>query len=550
MFIMYKNLKQIVLKGSLALTVILGVSSCETTTLEILDNPNALTPGQSDINLFLNSIELTTNSFFQNVTDEGMQVSRTLVMAGPTYTNAYAPSNFDGAWSNAYAGIFADVNAMIPVAEEQGFYIHVGIAQILKAYVAITLVDYFGDVPFTEAGTGEFLNPNTESGASVYAAANQLLTDGIANLAKGGPAPTTDLYYAGNLTRWKKFANTLKIKMLLNTRLVDNTAASKINTIVSSGDFINAAADDFIFRYATTNANPDSRHPQFINNFDQAADVNTYMSNSFMDHLIRGKVITDPRLRYYFYRQSLTITTNPQDLPCITETRPAHWPNDIVFCNAQNGYWGRDHGDNDGIPPDGGLRTAFGLYPIGGRFDANQGLSSNGRAMGTTGSGISPIMLSSYVQFMLAENALNGGAGNARTFLEAGVRQSISKVMTFRDDLVTQSFKPSTGDVDDYVANVLSLYDAAGTNDAKLEVVAREYWIAAFGNGVETYNLVRRTGKPANLQPTLNATPGSFIRSFLYPNTFVSNNQNVSQKPGTGVETPVFWDTNPAGLVK
>lgn len=547
---MYKNLKQIVFKGSLALAVLLGVASCETTQLEILDNPNALSPGQSDLNLFLNSIQLSTNTFFFQVTEEGMEVTRMLHMFGPTYINAYSSNQFNGPWSTAYAGVFADVNAMIPVAEEKGFYTHIGIAQILKSYISLTLVDYFGDVPFSEAGSGEFLNPNADTGASIYAAVDQLLTDAIVNLGKGGPAPTTDLYYGGNKAKWIKFANTLKIKLYLQSRLVDNTAASKINSIVSGGNFIASVADDFVFQYGVANANPDSRHPIFINNFDQPADVNDYMSNSYMDHLLKGKAVRDPRTRYYFYRQVAVVSTDPQDIPCVNEPKPAQFPNDMVFCNPGEGYWGRDHGDSDGIPPDGGSRTSFGLYPIGSRFDSDNFLSSSGRSMGTTGSGINPIMLSSYVQFMLAENALTGGAGNARTFLEEGVRQSIDKVMNFRNDLVSASFKPTAGDVNDYVDNVLSLYDAAGTNDAKLDVVVREYWIALFGNGVEAYNTYRRTGKPANLQPTLIANPGPFIRSFLYPNDYVSGNINATQKPGDGVDTPVFWDTNPAGFVK
>lgn len=545
---MLKNIKQLLIKGSLVSFSLIGLVSCESVDLEILDNPNALTPGQSDLNLFLNSIQLGTNTFFQQVNDEGMQVTRITVMAGPTYTNAYAPTQFNGPWSTAYATVFADVNAMIPVAEQQGFYKHVGIAQILQAYIAVTLVDYFGDIPFSEAATGQSLNPKLDPGADVYAAALQLLDDGIANIKKSGPTPV-DIYYNGNMDNWEKFANTLKIKMFLQTRLVDPQAGSKINAIVASGKFIDEPSEDFVFRYSSVNANPDSRHPQFVNNFENAGDVNTYMSNSYMDYLLQGKIIPDPRIRYYFYRQVAQVSTNPQDLPCIAEARPSHWPNDIVFCHPPDGYWGRDHGDNDGIPPDGALRTAYGLYPVGGPFDNDAFVTTSGRNISTAGAGISPIMLSSYVHFMLAENALINGGGNAKALLETAVEQSINKVINFRPDLVDEDFVPSNLDIEDYINNVLSLYDSAQGNDAKLEVIIREYWVALFGNGVEMYNTYRRTGKPAELQPTLNATPGPFIRSFLYPNNFISANSIVDQKPGTGVETPVFWDTNPSGFV-
>jgi len=547
---MYKYIRKFITKSALAFVLIVSVVSCESTQLEILDNPNALTPDQSDLNLFLNSIQLGTNTFFQQVNDEGMQVTRITNMAGPTYINAYAPTQFNGPWSTAYATVFADVNAMIPVAQEQGFNKHVGIAQILQAYIAMTLVDYFGDVPYSEAFTGEFLNPNVDSGADVYAAALQLLDDGIANVKSSGPNPTSDVFYGGDMTKWEKLANTLKIKMFLQTRLVDSQSASKINAIVSTGNFINDASEDFIFQYSSVNANPDSRHPQFVNNFENAGDVNTYMSNSYMDYMLNGKTMVDPRIRYYFYRQVAAVSTNPQDLPCIAESRPSHWPNDIVYCHPGDGYWGRDHGDNDGIPPDGALRTSYGLYPVGGPFDNDSFTATSGRDISTAGSGISPIMLSSYVHFMLAESALaNNDIAGARLLLEAGVEQSLDKVINFRPDLVDEAYEPTTLDLESYVIDVLSLYDNAAGVDAKMEVIVREYWVALFGNGVEMYNTYRRTGKPAALQPTLNASPGSFIRSFLYPNNFVTANSNVSQKPGDGIETPVFWDTNSAGFV-
>ncbi len=49
---------------------------------------------------------------------------------------------------------------------------HVGIAQILKAYTAMTLVDNFGDIPFSEANLGnENLSPKADNGSDVYKAA-------------------------------------------------------------------------------------------------------------------------------------------------------------------------------------------------------------------------------------------------------------------------------------------------------------------------------------------------------------------------------------------
>jgi hypothetical protein len=277
------------------------------------------------------------------------------------------------------------------------------------------------------------------------------------------------------------------------------------------------------------------------------------MSNYFMNLLLVDYPTIDPRRRYYFYRQQTANPTDPNLLDCIGTSRPDHWPNDIYtpYCQLTGigtGYWGRDHGDDDGIPPDGTRRTIWGLYPIGGRFDSNAG-GGQTQNSGGRGAGISPIMLSFFTDFMLAEAALSLGTGaNARTLLESGVRGSISKVMGFNTEIgyafstTETGLVPSATTVDAYVGNVLARYDAAPNDEGRLAVVIGEFYKATFGNGFEAYNMYRRTGYPANLQPTLEPQPGEFVRSYLYPANYVNRNINANQKPGLGTGVRVFWD--------
>jgi Susd and RagB outer membrane lipoprotein len=79
-----------------------------------------------------------------------------------------------------------------------------------------------------------------------------------------------------------------------------------------------------------------------------------------------------------------------------------------------------------------------------------------------------------------------------------------------------------------------------------MNFIAREYWIAAFGNGVEAYNMYRRTGLPSGMQPTLDPNPGDFPRSWWYPQTYVTLNSNAEQK--ADLTTKVFWDKNASDL--
>jgi hypothetical protein len=80
------------------------------------------------------------------------------------------------------------------------------------------------------------------------------------------------------------------------------------------------------------------------------------------------------------------------------------------------------------------------------------------------------------------------------------------------------------------------------TGADKLDIAINEYYLALFGNGMEAYNNYRRTSFPSDLQPTILANPGPFMRTFLYPSVLVNLNINVAQKTDLTVRT--FWDTN------
>jgi hypothetical protein len=164
----------------------------------------------------------------------------------------------------------------------------------------------------------------------------------------------------------------------------------------------------------------------------------------------------------------------------------------------------------------------------------------------------------SFTDFMLAEAVLTlGTTGDARALLKTGVEKSMEDVRTFAMSSTeaskilafetAQTYVWGT-EATRYVNKVLADYDAAATNDAKLNIIATEYWLAAHGNGIEMYNLYRRTGMPNNQQPGLTPTPGGFVRSYYYPLAFIGRNSNVKQKENA--TKPVFWDTNPATLTK
>ena len=90
-----------------------------------------------------------------------------------------------------------DIRLMNSLADEAGLSYHRGMGKVFQAYILITLVDYFGDIPYSEAlqGGEGVLNPIADSGQSVYSAAISTLDSAIADFNSGGPVPSNDYYW-------------------------------------------------------------------------------------------------------------------------------------------------------------------------------------------------------------------------------------------------------------------------------------------------------------------------------------------------------------------
>uniref|UniRef100_UPI004047E601 SusD/RagB family nutrient-binding outer membrane lipoprotein n=1 Tax=Algoriphagus sp. TaxID=1872435 RepID=UPI004047E601 len=529
-------------------------TSCADKLDELLENPNAVNATTASPDFLLNRIQLDFQGLWSGSADRGARLTRIINQGAALYANAYGPGAGNGIWSSAYAGILADINLLLPLAEEANLQRHMGIAKTIKAMVLMDLVDTFGKVPYSEALDAANFNPKLDEGAAVYAAALALLNESNAHFtaAVSGGTPN-DYFYNRNYTRWNKLVNTVKLKYYLNTRLVDAAASTAgINALIADGKLL-GTGDDFVFRFGTAIADPDSRHPKFAGQY--TAGGGDYQSTYYMHHLYVEKGFDDPRLRYYLYRPVLTNTTNVDEQECVSQIAPPQYlVGNFPYCNpaGNRGYWGRDHLDPDGIPPDGLKRTAYGVYPAGGRFDNNSGAPVSNINLGMKGAGIHPIMLAAFVDFMLAEAALTlKTTGNAKTYLTSGITKHMNYVRLFAvsgpESAVIKAFEPDatfTAKVANYVAAIGTEYDAQSSDDAKLNVVGREYWLSLFGNGKEAYDLYRRTGKPAKMQPALEENPGPFVRSLLYPNNYIVTNTNAVQKAGLAEQ--VFWDKNPA----
>ncbi len=590
--------------------------SCETTDLNLTVSPNALSPDQADANLLLNNIQLAYNSSLSTFNDYSAQLGRIDYMFGRNYFSAWGASSLNGPWSNLYSGMIPDIaNIEALNSTDNDLSFHIGVSKIMEAHVMMQLVDFLGDIVWTERNNpNEFPNPNVDSGQDVYNAAIALLDEakGLLNGASAGAA--TDLFYGGDADKWIKLANTLKMRADLT---VGNWQA-----VVDATNVIENTADDFQFTYGTNVLQPDTRHPDYANDYTSSG-ANIYQSNWLMSLMTGNKSewlaldggwnhgdplpTTDPRRRFYFYRQSWQTpgniavfvfdhqdgtystarvwpdhygadNTDGETLQCSLQSVPTHLeftPDEATWCSVKLGYWGRTHGNDEGTPPDNFTRTASGVYPAGGSFDnqldvaeyiSGTGLSNLpagavGLGNGAGGAGIEPIMLASYVDFMKAEAYLHlGDAANASAHFQAGMTKSIDKVTSFggNDPDADSNMFPTSLEKATFIADMVAQFDAADmttgvdgfgfpTAKDKMDILGEQYFVAMFGGAGDAYNFIRRTGYPRTLSREIEAGSGPFPRTLLYPGSEISSNPSIHQR--TDNNTKTFWDTgvlNPA----
>jgi len=541
------------------------MESCETTELDITQNPNALTQPNVD-GLFITIQENfvrhiagggSGEDLFGDVGNEGldemgMDLTRIGNFFGQLYNNQLIAASQDDEWDNAYRGVLQQIETLIPLAEEEGLTRHIAICRFIQAYVYTSMVDFFGDIPFNDAlqaSEGVFA-PTLTPGADIYAAAFGFLDQADANFTNTATRdPFSDLFYGNDFDRWQLATNTLRLKLLAQTRLVDASAEGQFNAIIASGNYIQDTADDLQFQWGTSTANPETRNPRYVDAYSVTGSGD-YIANWYMEQMM---LANDPRIRYIIYRQtngvpSATLPGLPPDagqLGCsvITNPPPHYLAGGFTFCALDNGYWGRDMGSEEGIPADGFLRSAWGVYPFGGRFDDSR-FTGGALTTGAQGAGITPILTAHLVQFLQAEMAM--AAGNepaAGTLLQQAIATHIDKVENsgIEDPDADLSVAPTAQNVSDFLATVDMDFQNANTM-GRWNILGEQFIFASVGMGIDSYNFYRRSNFPTTLQPNINPNPGTFMNSLFYPANAVNTNSNISQKANNGEF--VFWDTN------
>ncbi|RYE20518.1 MAG: SusD/RagB family nutrient-binding outer membrane lipoprotein, partial [Sphingobacteriaceae bacterium] len=391
-------------------------------------------------------------------------------------------------------------------------------------------------VPYTEAlGGSTILTPKYDSAPVIYQDLVTQLNTAIANITKGQAASATttkvlssaDPMFAGDMNRWKRFANSLKLRLLVKMAGVASLSSFTTPQFAAFDNTIGIIVED-----ATVN-------PGYLKQAGRLAPI--YSSLAANETNTRTATSVLPTRYVYAYYNGGKIQDAGRGAVVYR-----------LYPNTATNQLGQETLASTVVPPAGS--TAF--Y-TGTDFDT-PGL---GAVKGPSQSQV--IMLMAEARFVRAEAIARGYiTGNAQTDFEAGIVASFRYLYKNQTDVVDASKTTAlTTALEDYKTNnpttYLVNYNLATTFDQRLEAIITQKYIAFnLINMDEAFAEYRRTGYPFSSTSTADpirsfasiqsrsTSPDKLINRLPYPQSeYNVNSANVPQNVDI-FTAKVFWDVN------
>ena len=430
------------------------------------------------------------------------------VLAGANY-NTDNKGSVGENWTN-YFEVIKDTRDVIAIASENPDRANlVNMARIIQSWAFMVLTDTYGAIPYDEGGNGYYSQvyfPTYQSQEYIYDKIITDVTEATNALSASGKTENADILFGGDITQWKKFGNSLLLRMGMRLCNVDPTRAASIVSSAFSGGVITSNDDN-----AMINANDNYKNPAasvLVGN----ESANYYLTKTLVDWL---KDKNDPRLEAFSVRYIGALSGNDQ-----TAARASTNAEDQI--GMPMGF------DNGSIE---GQATADGLVSF---YEYSQASKT------CIASEYAPtfIVTAGQTNLLLAEARFRGwiSSGTAAQYFADGIEQSLKQVALFDADAAIPE-----GDITAYVsANPLN----AGT---EMEQINSQYWISSIMCGEEAWANFRRTDYP-DMAP--NPYPGrevEWIYRLTYPDTESSvNSENfdamIAMQGADKLDLKLWWD--------
>lgn len=400
-----------------------------------------------------------------------------------------------GTWNTYYLAI-RDAKELQAIAEQSGNASYEGVSLILQAWMFQILTDMWGDIPYTQVAQAKSENPVY---APVYDAQEEVYNNLLADLKKANdllsgeniPNIKGDIVFAGDLVKWRKFANSLRLRVALRLSEANPALAqSEISEIYNNPSlypFMESNEDNAVLNYLSSNPNA---HPITEESVYRVGSFNEYRIAETFVGVLRS--FEDPRLEFWADPTASSVNAGN---PAIEGMQ-----NGIVDGPAYE-YKGGDAN-----------LSKFNINYFYFRSDANQGR----------------LMQYSEVEFIFAEAAQRQWINaEAQTRYEAAVQASFEY---WNVDLPA-----------DYLQRTGVAYDN------RLETIANQKYLALFYTDYQGFIEFKRTGFPTDIQPGPDAFYDIYPSRFEYPSEEEAlngvNRQAAIQRQGPDeITTKVWWE--------
>jgi hypothetical protein len=464
-----------------------------------------------------------------------------------------------GAWANQWGGMYVKQEQYLSLIWERDYpgkilnivdavnrtkdnpaqtNLH-AICRIMKVYLFSRLTDLYGDIPYSEAGKAYIegiSKPKYDSQKDIYTDFFKELTEAAAQLDPSKDKNTEDLFYKGDAIKWKKFANSLHLRLAMRLVKIDPALAQKEATAAFNGGLFTSYSD--ICKLDHENVQND--YTDIRGNGLSAAitqgDIIAYrLCNTLINTM---KATNDPRLDYI----ARVYIDNPY--------KPFERIDITAQVKAQVGIFGVNSGNF--IWDDYKNSFQISVPEMGGASFTVDNNTQKAQLANFLVANNAPFIHLSYaeVQFLLADACFRWGITLGGTYTEhynKGLEAACNQLALFPGGPGS-----STGSTPAISSAKITQFqnDNPLLSGKELNIINTQLWVALLMNGPEAYANWRRSGYPL-LVPgfypgysTINTIP----RRFEYPlSEKVQNADNVNaaiQKLG-GVDDwtkRVWWD--------
>lgn len=372
---------------------------------------------------------------------------------------------------------------------------HIG--TIMKVLCFSKITDVYGDVPYSEALKAKegSLSPKYDSQQAIYSGMLTELEAAIKGLDAAKNKPTSDIMYGGDIAKWKKFGNSLMLRIAMRMVKVDPANAKSWAEKAAAGGTFDSVADNakVVMDDATGNGNNTTGALRVGDDYREVR-----WSKTFVDFL---KATKDPRISAIAEISKPGYNNNSnQDLAGDNSL--------AIQIGLPNGYdlngGGTDISKHPEFP---GISESTG----GSDKPAPVGKYSRPRtSVFLSRSGANFIMTYGESQLLLAEAKVRGynvGSKSASEYFAEGVKGAIASIAQFNgaaggDAAVKDAISASASFVTDNPLDVSS-------SEKSLQQINEQYWVATGTsfNFIENWSNWRRSGYPVLKAVTY---PGGF----------------------------------------